>query len=46
MNHTDNQGRGDRPQMPEGAGFIYWAIVGLGLWCAIFDVISVWKGWL
>lgn len=46
MNPNDNQGRCDRPQLPEGAGFVFWAVVGMGLWAAIFDVFAVVRGWV
>ena len=32
MDHNENQGRGDRPQLPEGSGIVYGAIVGTCCW--------------
>lgn len=38
MNYDDNQGRGERPQLPEGSGWVWCSIVGGAIWCALMIV--------
>lgn len=38
---NENQGRGDRPQLPEGSGAIIWGFIAVGLVSLAFAVAQV-----
>ncbi len=36
----------EQHQIPEGAGYVFWAVVGMGIWAVLFDVLAVVRGWV
>jgi hypothetical protein len=46
MNHTDNQGRGDREQLPSGAGIVVGLMIGLSAWAVVsicwIGITTIW----